>query len=258
MFGIALAIVLCLGLRDHRSSKKNKKTVPFKDNFLDFAFILKSKQVWINGLYGCLVYLPTTVFAELWGIPYLQHAHNLTQSEANFCNSILFLGFTIGAPSMGYISDKIRRRKLPMLVGSLVAGSLMLIILYAPLTFNLLNLCMFLLGLAYSVQSIVFAVGRELSPKEAGGTAVAMTNMIVMIGAMILQPVVGELLDYSLFKREKMLLVNPDTINGMQQLYSTADYQFAMAVIPIGIFLAAILTFFLRETHAHAVHHQKS
>ena len=254
VFGIFLIVVLWFGLRDQKRHQRQSGTIDsFKKNMLDLGLIVRSKQIWINGLYGCLVYLPTTVFAELWGIPYLQHAQNLTESGANFCNSVLFLGFTIGAPLMGFISDKIKRRKLPMFLGATGAGVVMSIILYMPhLTTQTLSVLMFLLGLLYSVQSIVFAVGRELSPKEAAGTAIAMTNMIVMIGAMFLQPLIGRLLDWSLASRETVKPMEGLVMDKMQQLYTAGDYRLALSIVPIGIFIAAILTFFLRETHAHA------
>lgn len=254
VFGIGLVFVLWFGIRDQKRYQRQSGTIDsFKKNIMDLALIARNKQIWINGLYGCLVYLPTTVFAELWGIPYLSHAHDLTPSGAHMANSLLFLGFTIGAPLMGYISDKIRKRKLPMLVGAIGAALLMLIILYVPnLTQLNLNILMFFLGLLYSAQAIVFAVGRELSPKEAAGTAIAMTNMIVMIGAMLLQPLVGKLLDWSLKAREVALPPTTEiSISKMQQLYTAGDYQFALSIIPLGILIAAILTFFLRETYAH-------
>ena len=34
--------------------------------------------------------------------------------------------------------------------------------------------------------------------------------------------------------------------------YGPEDYRLAMSIIPIGIIVAAILTFFIRETHAQA------
>ena len=262
LFGIALIFVLWFGLRDHKRDKEEGGTIDsFKTNIIDLGIILRNKQIWINGMYGCLVYLPTTVFAELWGIPYFRHAHGLTQSSANLCNSILFLGFTIGAPLMGYISDKLKRRKLPMFVGATGAAIIMIIVLYVP-GLNLTSLCvlMFIMGLFYSVQSIVFAVGREVSPKEAAGTAIATTNMIVMIGAMLLQPMVGRLLDRSLRAREiiSSLSLEGVPVEKMHQLYTAVDYQFALSIIPIGILIAAFLTFFLRETHAHAYIHGKN
>jgi hypothetical protein len=38
----------------------------------------------------------------------------------------------------------------------------------------------------------------------------------------------------------------------VKHLYSAADYQFAMSIIPIGIFTAAILVLFIKETYADA------
>ncbi len=258
IFGIGLTVVLWLGIKDHKRHQKHSGTIhSFRKNMIDLGIIVRNKQIWINGMYGCLVYLPTTVFAELWGIPYLSHAHGLSHASANFCNSILFLGFTIGAPSMGFISDKLKRRKLPMFVGAVGAAIIMTIILYVPgLHVKTISVLMFFLGLFYSVQSIVFAVGREVSPSEAAGTAIAMTNMVVMIGAMFLQPLVGRLLDWSLIRREAMLTTIP--FDKMQQFYTAGDYQFALSVIPIGILIAAVLTFFLKETHAHASIHVRN
>lgn len=261
LFGIGLIFVLWFGLRDQKRHRGEGGTIhSFKTNMVDLGIIVRNKQIWINGMYGCLVYLPTTVFAELWGIPYFRHAHGLTESNANLCNSILFLGFTIGAPLMGYISDKIKRRKLPMCLGASGAAIIMMVVLYMPgLNVTSLSILMFILGLSYSVQSIVFAVGREVSPKEAAGTAIAMTNMIVMIGAMLLQPLVGRLLDWSLLAREaSSLSLETLPVDKMQQLYTAVDYQFALSVIPLGILIGAFLTFFLRETHAHASAHGRS
>lgn len=255
VFGVGLIFILWFGIRDHkRHQEELGGTISsFRKSMVDLGIIIRNKQIWINGAYGCLVYLPTTVFAELWGIPYLRHAQGLTPSAASLCNSVLFLGFTIGAPLMGYISDKIKRRKLPMMFGATGAAIVMMLILYVPgLSSTHLSILMFVLGLLYSVQSIVFAVGREVSPNEAAGTAIAMTNMIVMLGAMLLQPLVGRLLDWSLLKREAAMSVQSISADSLQQLYTAADYRFALTIIPVGIVIAVILTFFLRETYAKA------
>lgn len=253
-FGIVLVFVLWFGIYDRKSYHRHSGTVEnFKKSITDLLFIIRNKQIWINGMFGCLVYLPTTVFAELWGISYLKHAHGMTQASADFANSLLFLGFTIGAPTMGWVSDKIRRRRLPMLVGATVAAVIMLILLYMPgLNEMHIRCLMFTLGLFYSAQCIVFAVGRELSPHEAAGTAIAATNMIVMLGAMFLQPLVGKLLDLSISMHATDLPLNDLTVDKINQLYTTGDYQFALSVIPLGIILAAVLTFFLKETFANA------
>ena len=221
----------------------------------DLNVIIRNPQIWINGLFGCLVYLPTTVFAELWGIPYLSHAHHMSETQAGFANSLLFCGFMIGAPLMGYISDHIKRRKPPMIVGALGAAIIMsMIIFYPGLSYKSVTILMFTLGLFYSAQAIVFAVGRELSPAKAAGTAIALTNMIVMIGAMLLQPLVGKFLDWSLWLHRSHSTFGSykHQVQSILHIYSAQDYQFAMAIIPIGILVAAVLTYFIRETHAEA------
>jgi MFS family permease len=252
--GIVLMVILWFFIHDHKRDHESGGTIDsFKKNLIDLGIILREKQIWINGLYGCLVYLPTTIFAELWGIPYFTHAHGLSPADAGFANSVLFFGFMLGAPTMGFISDKIKRRKAPMLFGAVGAAIVMSMILYIPgLNTHTLYGLVFLLGLLYSAQAIVFAVGRELSPNEAAGTAIALTNMIVMIGAMFLQPLVGRLLDWS-FHLHQTTVTTALSVEKMQKLYSAVDYQFAMSIIPAGIVIAAILVaFFIRETHAEA------
>ena len=254
IFGFLLVIVLWFSLRDKKTSRKvgGGTVTNFRKSMEDLVIISKNRQIWINGMYGCLVYLPTTVLAELWGIPYLHYAHGLAQETANFSNSLLFLGFAIGAPLMGLLSDKLHRRKTPMLIGATGATIVMALLLYLPdLTKNGIYCLMFLLGLFYSSQAIVFAVGRELSPREAAGTAMAMTNMIVMLGGMFIQPLVGWLLDMSARLRQPAMDLGHITAEKVNQIYTASDYQFALSVIPIGILVAALLTFFLRETHAH-------
>lgn len=254
-FGLFLSAILWMGIRDSHSGKAFTGTVgSFRKSMLDLFIIAKNGQIWINGLFGCLVYLPTTVFAEAWGIPYLKHAHHLTQESANFSNSLLFLGFTIGAPCMGFLSDKMKKRKPPMFCGAIGAAIIMAVLIYMPnLNESVIYILMVTLGLFYSAQCIVFAVGRELSPNEAAGTAIAMTNMIVMLGAMFMQPLVGRLLDESLKSHTQLSLpIENMSETALQLLYTPADYQFALSVIPIGIVIAALLTFLLRETHANA------
>ena len=253
-FGIGLTIVLWFGIHDKQGRHRQHGTVStLKNGMIDLGIIIRNKQIWVNGMYGCLVYLPTTVFAELWGIPYLMHAHGMSAHAAGVANSFLFLGFILGAPLMGYISDRLGRRKFPMLFGAAGAAILMMVILYMPgLSESNIQYLMFVLGLLYSAQAIVFAVGRELSPGEAAGTAMAVTNMIVMLGAMFLQPLVGRLLDFSLSKHLGDAAITGTAVNNLQRLYSVDDFQFALSIIPLGILIASILTFFLKETHAHA------
>lgn len=256
LFGVGLLIVMWFGIHDKKQhlDEDGGTVSSFHDVLYDLKLIISNRQVWVNGAIGCLIYLPTTVFAELWGIPYLAHARELDASSAEFSNSMLFLGCTFGAPLWGLLSDKLKCRILPLRYGALAACVLACLMLYLPsVDVRLLNVMIFSLGFFYSVQAVVFAVGRELSPDEAGGTAIAMTNMFVMLGAIFMQPLVGKILDWRVMCRlESARLASPLTSEQIRALYTASDYQLAMLVVPTGVFLAFVLTFFLKETHAHA------
>lgn len=243
MVGLVLTVILFIVIKDRNPNQPPSQVtteVGFRENLINLVRVLKNPQIWINGAIGCLLYLPTTAFAEMWGIPYLRTTYHLSAVDGGFINAAIFLGFTIGAPLSGAISDKLRRRSMTMMCGGLLAAAIMAVILYVPdLSRNSLVALMFLLGMSYSVQVIVFAVGREVSSPKAAATAIAATNMFVMIGGVISQPLVGRLLD----------LRWDGTIVNNLHIYTVADYRFALSVLPAGLLLGVILTFFLKETH---------
>ena len=78
-----------------------------------------------------------------------------------------------------------------------------------------------------------------------------------MLGAMFVQPLIGRLLDWS-YSSQHVVEETSTMIqeHGVKLLYSAHDYQLVMSIIPVGIVIAAILTFFLKETHAHAKHNK--
>ena len=243
IIGIFLAVLVWAVVRDkkptlHRSHE-HPPAADFKQLLRELFLILKKPQMWVIGLIGCLIYLPTTVFAEQWGIMYLEQSKHLIPTHAALGNTMLFLGFTIFAPISGWLSDKLHSRRKPLLIGALGATLFMLIIIYVPnLSETTVYALMFMLGAMYSSQAIVFAVAREICPASVAATAIATTNMLVMLGGILFQPLVGDVLDF----------VQGNIPNALH-LYSTYDFKWALAILPVGIFISAVLVFSLRESH---------
>jgi sugar phosphate permease len=239
--GIVLALVLWSGVRDADPHHPHHHihVIQFKEVLNGLLAALANPQIWLVGMVGFLLYTSLSAFAELWSIPYLEQAHSLTKNSAAYANSMVFLGWAIGSPLWGWFSDFIRRRCFPVLIGAM--GSLIFVstLLYVP---HLSEVCiyavLFLFGFFSSVQILVFAICHEASKMKMAGTAIALTNMIVMIGGNIYQPVIGKLLD--------MGWVN-DLAQGAR-VYPTHAYQVALSVVPIGIVVAIIVTLFIRET----------
>jgi len=247
VFGLVLAVLVWLIVRDSLPEHKNPQKRVDPHQFRDmkhalkaFVYIIKDGRVWINGVIGGLVFIPTTAFAALWGVHYLEQVFHLGSEQAGVAISMIFLGWAVGGPISGWISDFIKRRRLPMTVGSLMAFVLITVVIYAPHfpTFMLYPL-LFAFGLFSSAQVIVFAVACDYSSPKAAGTAIAFTNFLVMLGGMIVQPLIGYLLDFS---------AGAAAAAQENYLYSVHDYRIALAILPAGLLISFILTFFLQET----------
>lgn len=210
------------------------------DFFSGVWLVLKSPQVWLIGLVGACLYTSLSVFGELWGKTYLEQAHHLSKIEAARSISAMFLGWAVGAPISGFLSDKTGRRVLPLFLGALIALICISLILYYPgLSYTNLNVLLFLYGVFSATEIIVFIMAKESSGAQLSGTVFAAVNMIVMLGGVIFQPLVGKLLDVS-------SIHNP--VAAANHLYRTVDYQFALSVLPMSLVLVALLSFFMRDS----------
>lgn len=240
--GVALAIVIALFVRDGTKEAQELDTrdvIGFADVFRALLYLLKHRQIWLNGAVGCLLYLPTTVFAELWGHSFFHVVYGYSSDTAALAVSMIFFGFTVGGPMNGLISDRIQKRRLPLFTAGIMAAIIISLILYMPIFSQPVLFCLlFLFGASYSAQVIVFAVGRELSSNRTSATAIAMTNACVMFGGLLFQPLVGIFLDRGW----------DGTIENHVHVYSAQTYQHALIVLPIGLLLASVSAYFLKET----------
>lgn len=239
--GVILSLVLWLVIRDTDKNHPDHHThiINFKGVVHGLLQALKNPQIWLIGIVGFLLYMSLSAFAELWVIPYLEQARGLSKNSAAYANSMVFLGWAIGSPAWGWFSDFIQRRCLPIMIASVGALIFVCILLYTPhLSETYVYITMFLFGLFSSAQILVFAVCHEASGMKIAGTAIALTNMIVMIGGNIFQPVIGKLLDMGW---------NQHLVDGAR-MYSAYDYQMALSVLPVSIFISIIITMLVRET----------
>lgn len=207
--------------------------------------IIKNPQMWLIGMVGCLLYLPASVFLDLWGIPYLKTVYQLTSEQAVNISSVTFLGWIISGPIIGMISDKIKRRRSPLMITGGIAALLLCIIFYVPgITFSELYIIFFAAGFCCGSHPLCFALGKENNTPQTAGTAVAVTNMLIMLGGAVFQPVVGKLLD--------LHTTSPIGANGLPT-YSAGDYTFALSIIPLGVALGIFVASFVKETYCESV-----
>jgi len=235
--GLILTVLIFLVVRDGPGGHE-MKSQPLPEFFRNVVMVLVSPEVWLIGFVGACLYTSLSVFGELWGKSYLEHAHNLTKVEAAKAISYMFLGWAVGAPVAGYLSDLTGRRVLPLVFGAISAFICICIILYCPgLSHITLNILLFLYGLFSGTELIVFIMAKENSGVELSGTVFAATNMIVTLGGVIFQPLVGKLLD---------TFGDSGLVNG-EHIYTVVDYQVALSILPLALLLVAISAFFLKD-----------
>lgn len=233
--GIPLTILLWLVLRDNVSDKNNenvqfsqKSEVKVWQGLLEIS---KSRSMWINGIIGCLTYLPLSAFGELWAVPFLEKL-GFSKTDAAMGSSMVILGFAVGAPLFGILSDFFASRRKVLAIGSFISALFMFLVVGFPSTSKIwMFSILFCSGFFASAEILVFAVGNDLNKKSIAATAAAFTNMVVMLGGMIAPYLIGKCLDIS------------NSEAGLE------NYSNALMILPISLALAGFLSLSLKETY---------
>jgi len=212
----------------------------YKATFIGLVKIFKKPQMWLTGTIAGLMYLSLSLFAELWGNSFLTNVYHLSASSVASANSMVFLGWLVGGPLVGYVSDIAYSRKILLSVGCLVSALAISLIIYCPqFSAHWLYTLLFVFGVFSSFEVLCFAVSKENNPDSLVATASSFTNLLTMVGGIVCQPLVGRILDNTW---------SGQIANGVR-IYSLANYQTALTILPVAFLLGFILTFWLRETH---------
>lgn len=241
-FVLALIFWVFMSLRPKSGSlfdsENNQTQLSLGGAFLQLWALIKQPYLWGAGILGGLLFLPTIVFADLWGIPYLQKLHGYSLTEAGLVTAMIYFGWALGSPFQGIISNLFKKRMRVLFWGALLAGILSLVALYTPsLPYFVLCGVFFLFGMASSSEVIVFAMGRDVCTRQTTGMAMAFINFLVMISGLFMQRGVGMVLDFTW----------SGGLEGGLRVYSLHDYQLAIAIVPVSLFLVSILTLFIKD-----------
>ncbi|MCH9764212.1 MAG: MFS transporter [Gammaproteobacteria bacterium] len=236
-----LSIFLYQYVRDTPQVKSSKvKIKPIKKTgvFDSLRTVLSMPQTWINGLYTGFLFAPTAVIGESLGAAYLQYGRELKAHSAAFVVGLIFIGWTLGGPLAGWLSDRIGRRKPIMIFSALSGIILSSVIIFSPeMSQSTATILFFLFGFTNIGVSIAYAVATELHHRAVIGTAIAFTNMAsIFIGA-ICQPLVGLFIDH----------ISGARANNVGNLH-LADFQYGLQLLPICSLIALFLAFMVKET----------
>ena len=196
-----------------------------------FKIVCSNVQSWLAGIIGGLLFVPTTIGALVWATSFLHNGEHMSMADAASEASMVPIGWIIGCPLLGYISDRIGRRK-PVLIGGaflmLAAG---LALIYVPAGAVPRFPIALLLGLGSGAAMIPFSMIKEANPSEVKGTAAGVMNFLVFLTTGVMSPFVSRL----------MLPSDGEPL-------TLAGFQDAFMPLTVGIVIAIILSLFIRET----------
>ncbi len=201
--------------------------------------VLSRKDTWLLFFAGGLSTAPVLVFAGLWGVPYLTQIYDLQTSQAAMITSTMLLLFAFSGPVIGMISDRIGRRKLPYLVGTILTTLFWAVFLFVRLPYIMLFPLLGAIGFTSGALIIGFAAAREVNHPGAAGAVGGVVNMSVLGVAAIMQPVLGKILDSHW----------QGTLVEGARVYDQAAYSAAFIWLLVGTALSVIMVSLTRETY---------
>ena len=164
--GAVLAVLLFLVVRD-RVIPKEKNTGDREGR----RSVLRNPQTWFAAGFSLSMTGPLLAFGGLWGVPFLSAAYGLERTEAAGIASLVFVGNGLGAVLLGWWSDRIRRRRLPMACGALLTIGAQCVLIYVPgLSPGLLAVLAIFIGIGGLVSGGRFCLRARAQPGVERGT----------------------------------------------------------------------------------------
>jgi MFS family permease len=170
----------------------------------------------------------------LWGVPYLVVVYDLSVTTASTYTLLGSIGIFVGGPTVGWASDRLGRRLLPMIAG---LGAFLLALVVVPVLgrppLPVVAVAYFVIGSAIGFVMLSLSVVKEKYPPEASGVATATVNGWGFLGATVLPTAMGVALD-----RHR----TGDTVAGTV-VYTEFGYRIAFAITAAAVgvaFLSAV------------------
>jgi sugar phosphate permease len=207
---------------------------------LDLRGVFATGAVWPSffvmfGVTGSLF-----AFAGLWGVPLMRDVFGLDRTGASVYTTAALAGFAIGCLLMGWLSDRLGRRKRVILGACVLSVLAWLSLILLPWGPGWTGLSLYaLLGLTAGGFVVGYAAAKEVVPPGVAGMAIALVNTGLFLGAAIMQPAFGWVLD---------LTWDGTLVDGVRR-YSLADYRNGLWLCAGFALLALTAALGLRETH---------
>jgi MFS family permease len=143
-----------------------------------YKVVFSNPQSYLCGAVAGLLFAPTTIGDMIWGVAGFQKDLQLSYHNAVATASMVPLGWVVGCPLLGWLSDRVGRRK-PVIIGS----AAIMILAASQIAFRAIpipvKIGMFIFGIASGAAMIPYSVIKEVNPDNVKGSAIGAINFLV-------------------------------------------------------------------------------
>jgi MFS family permease len=229
--GLAMSVLLFAILPE--SAPVHRSDAWLKAAFRSLVLVFRNPQSILCGVIAGLLFIPTTIFDMIWGVRYLQDARGLDYGSAVMRSATVPLGWIVGCPLLGLLSDRLGRRKPVIVSSGLVLLGCLAWILYGRPGVIPPYVVGIVAGLASGAAMLPYTLIKEANPPEASGTATGVVNFLNFTFSALLGPIFAWVLL---------------AVSGGATKMRLEHYQTAFEPLLYGVAIAIVLTFFLNET----------
>ena len=160
------------------------------------ASVLRNGATWPGFFVNVGIGGSYLAFAGLWAVPWLEHAYGMSRVSAAQHASALLLGVAFGSLAVGWASDRVGNRRLLMRAFAFAfALSWIPLVVRVPWPMAATLAWFALMGLLIPGFTLAWTVAKEVNRPEHSGIATSVVNVGIFLGAGILQPLVGWVID---------------------------------------------------------------
>ncbi|MEN9343814.1 MAG: hypothetical protein RLZZ453_601 [Chlamydiota bacterium] len=240
--GFILAALFWLIVRDMAPNKKQEVHIAPQRLSLSKSLktILKNAQAWWISIYSGFAFAPIMIFGGLWGVSFISESSCVTLGSAANLVSLIFIGFAVGAPLFGYLSDRIGKRVIVMFWGTFIALFCISAAVYIPCLSTLtMGTLLFLFGFSISSFLLCFTMIREIHLPILAATAVGFMNAFDAFFGAFSDPMTGKILD---------LFWDGKIVDGAR-VFSVDAYRIAFLTLPAYLLVSLLTLIKVKETH---------
>lgn len=160
--------------------------------------VVGTRRIWPLFLVAMGTYGAYATFFLNWLVVYLMQTYGLTRDYASSFALVSAIGAILGTSALGFISDYLRSRRGPILVATAISLACYLLITLwgggkAPLA--VFWPISFIVGFNVGAMPVTYATVRDIVPSDVRGMGSGLVNMGAFVGAAIVQPLFGYILD---------------------------------------------------------------